>query len=252
MSDTITSTGIDLVLGLAPAKLLPIDGYTYIDKDRKVELFIPPTPKTLAIHTLSGFVKLLEIGFEAFSPELSFVLVSAFDTVELLSATSDSYGRRQLYAISIALKPERQFAFNSYIGQEQFNIALRSMFVQNDELNTLIQLSGNIAEKTELRQEDDGFSQTVSSKAGTWLNREITLKPRVTLKPFRTFTEVEQPSGDFIFRVRNREGVGNECALFEADAGAWKLTAMNTIQAWLKQQITTSDALGIREIPVLA
>ena len=252
MSDTITSAGIDLVLGLAPAKVLTLDGYSYIDKDRRTELFVPPTSKTLPIHTLSGFVKLLEIGFDGYVPAATFVLVSAYDTVELVSTGSDIYGRRKVFATAIAPKPERTFTFNTYMVQEQFNIALRSMFVQDDVLDALAKLAGNISKETEVRQEDDGFSQSVTAKAGTFLKQEVTVKPRVTLKPFRTFLEVDQPAGDFIFRVRHREGAGNECALFEADAGAWKLAAMTTIQAWLKQQITTSDNDAIRNLSVLA
>ena len=252
MSDTITSNGIDLVLGLAPAKVLDIDEFSFIDKDRKVEMFKPPVPSPLQVATLSGFVKLVEGLFEGFPPEHSFIQVSDFDQVVLSENTSDLYGRRQLYLIAEALKPERIFSFNTYYSQEAFNIALRSMFVQDEELDSLVRLAGNIAANTETRQEDDGFAQTVSAKQGTWLNKEVTLKPRVTLRPFRTFLEVDQPSGDFIFRVRNREGIGNECALFEADAGRWKLTAMDTIKVWLEQKLKTSDVTAVQTLPVIA
>lgn len=252
MADDFITSAIDRVIGLAPAKLFKIDDFVYIDKDKTVTRFQPPVAKTLTIHTLSGFVELLETGFEGFDPKVTVVQVSAFDKVELIAKASDTYGRRQVHLDTEALNPERTFAFNTYIGQEQFNIALRSMFVQDDDLDALVALAGSIAHNTETRQEDDGFSQTVAAKAGNILKKEITLKPRVTLRPFRTFLEVAQPSGEFIFRVRNREGYGNELALFEADAGQWKLTAMETIAAWLKQKISTSDVESIRELPVIA
>ena len=42
----------------------------------------------------------------------------------------------------------------------------------------------------------------------------------VTLRPFRTFIEVEQPESKFIFRMRE----GGRCAIFEADGahGSWR------------------------------
>ena len=77
-------------------------------------------------------------------------------------------------------------------------------------------------------------------------------KSRVTLQPFRTFLEVQQPNGDFIFRVRHEEGKGNLCALFEADAGMWKLAAMDSIKSWLTNALRGSAVEGLNSIPVIA
>jgi hypothetical protein len=52
----------------------------------------------------------------------------------------------------------------------------------------------------------------------------------VVLAPYRTFVEVTQPESDFVFRMQN----GPRCALFEADGGAWKLTAMRHIKEYLQ------------------
>jgi hypothetical protein len=239
-------------LELAPAVLLEVEGFTHIDKDKTVSLWTPPTFSVLTIGTLSGFVKLLEAGFEGFDPSKCLVQVEGFDSVTLMQTVSDKWGRRSRYVRATAPKPERNFKFNEYIGQEEFNIALRSMFVQDDELNSLVTLAGNIAKQSELKQEDDGFSQSVSAKAGVTLVKTVTIKPRVTLKPFRTFLEVDQPAGDYIFRVRSMEDRGNLCALFEADGGAWKLEAMDTIQVWLQQQMKTSSVEALHTVPVIA
>ena len=55
------------------------------------------------------------------------------------------------------------------------------------------------------------------------------------LKPYRTFTEVEQPESDFIFRMKDMGSVC--CALFEADGGAWRNVAMHNIKAYLQEQL---------------
>jgi hypothetical protein len=253
MAETeVTVPVIDRCIELQPARVLDVSGFTHIDKDKSVHLFKPPVPAPVGVSTLSGLVALMEAAFEKFNPCTCVVQVHGFDRVVLAETVSDQLGRRQEYVLVEMLQPERKFQFNEFLPQEIFNINLRSMFVQDDELVSLSILAGNIAKETEVRQQDDGFSQEVSGKAGVYLKKELTPKPRVTLKPFRTFLEVEQPAGEYIFRVRHDEQKGNLCALFEADAGRWKLTAMETIKAWLEQKLKTSEVESIRDIPVIA
>lgn len=68
---------------------------------------------------------------------------------------------------------------------------------------------------------DNGVTQTVEARQGVALNALVEVKPRVLLRPFRTFLEVEQPESEFLLRVHPEEGIG----FFEADGGIWKLTA---------------------------
>lgn len=55
----------------------------------------------------------------------------------------------------------------------------------------------------------------------------------VSLRPYRTFTEVEQPSSSFIFRAKT----GPRFALMEADGGAWRSKAMKNIKAFLEFEV---------------
>lgn len=57
----------------------------------------------------------------------------------------------------------------------------------------------------------------------------------VNLIPYRTFLEVQQPASDFIFRMKSSCGV--QCAILEADGGAWKNEAMNNIKEYLKNAL---------------
>lgn len=250
--DEVTVPVIDRLIELGPAKIITVDGFTHIDKNKSVSLFTPPAPTRIEVDTLTGFVRLAEIGFEGFDATKTLVHVEAFDEVVLASTGSDKFGRRQEFIAAKALKPERMFNFNTYMSQELFNINLRSMFVQTDDLDKLVAEAGNIAKESEVRQEDDGFSQRVTMKGGVHMRSEKTLIPRVTLKPYRTFLEVDQPSGDYIFRIKHDEEKGNLCALFEADAGRWKLTAMNTIKEWLGNQFKGSQVAAVNDLPVIA
>ena len=63
------------------------------------------------------------------------------------------------------------------------------------------------------------------ARQGVALNAVVEIKPRVMLRPFRTFLEVEQPESEFLLRVDPDEGIG----FFEADGGIWKLEAKKNI-----------------------
>jgi hypothetical protein len=81
--------------------------------------------------------------------------------------------------------------------------------------------------------EDDGVSQRTTVKQGVALKETVTVKGRVTLRPYRTFREIEQPASTFVFRLQSHEGAVPACGLFEADGGTWKLDAVLAIKTWL-------------------
>lgn len=78
---------------------------------------------------------------------------------------------------------------------------------------------------------------------------EVTVAPeeagrsRVALRPYRTFTEVEQPESEFILRLDDEGRVG----LIEADGGAWKMTAKASIAAYfetmLKEEVQSGSVV---------
>lgn len=61
----------------------------------------------------------------------------------------------------------------------------------------------------------------------------VTVKPRVTLRPFRTFLEVEQPESVFILRLNSN----GEINLISADGGAWKLEAVRNIAGYFEEHL---------------
>lgn len=63
----------------------------------------------------------------------------------------------------------------------------------------------------------------------------------VTLRPYRTFNEVEQPASQFVFRVNKSANL----ALFEADGGKWKLDAVKNISDYLKTELANNDKITI-------
>ena len=92
---------------------------------------------------------------------------------------------------------------------------------------------------------DDGVSQKATVKTGLASKSDAIIPSPVTLKPYRTFTEVEQPESQFVFRMKEDKYDGVQCALFEADGGAWKLHAMESIQEYLEEQLKGVDGFTI-------
>lgn len=59
----------------------------------------------------------------------------------------------------------------------------------------------------------------------------------IPLRPYRTFSEVEQPQSPFVFRVKP-DGQGEvRMALFEADGKAWEHTSICSIRDYFVEKL---------------
>lgn len=112
-----------------------------------------------------------------------------------------------------------------HIGREVALIELRSLCIPNEGTAYLLDLLSRMTNENSVSTNDNGVTQTVEARQGVALNALIEIKPRVMLRPFRTFLEVEQPESEFLLRVDPDEGIG----FFEADGGIWKLEAKKNI-----------------------
>lgn len=107
--------------------------------------------------------------------------------------------------------------------------------------------AGTVTDGTITEYGDDGVSQKATVKRGVASREEKKVPSPCILRPYRTFHEVEQPASTFIFRMKSGSN-GPECALFEADGGAWKNQAMNNIRDYLIKVIKVVDL----DIPIIA
>lgn len=110
-------------------------------------------------------------------------------------------------------------------GREVALIELRSLCIPNEGTAYLLDLLSRMTNENSVSTNDNGVTQTVEARQGVALNAVVEIKPRVMLRPFRTFLEVEQPESEFLLRVDPDEGIG----FFEADGGIWKLEAKKNI-----------------------
>lgn len=143
-------------------------------------------------------------------------------TEELVAAGRIPYFSRNTLYRAKADAPGLRTGFR---GREVALIELRSLCIPNEGTAYLLDLLSRMTNENSVSTNDNGVTQTVEARQGVALNALIEIKPRVMLRPFRTFLEVEQPESEFLLRVDPDEGIG----FFEADGGIWKLEAKKNI-----------------------
>ena len=109
-------------------------------------------------------------------------------------------------------------------------------------------MAGNITSEAKVQTMDDGVSQDVTVKKGIQKEGWEMVPNPVSLAPYRTFSEVDQPESNFVLRVKAN---GPTCALYEADGGAWKAAAMHNIAAYLAYRLNDKKAAGTLDITIL-
>jgi hypothetical protein len=197
-----------------------------------------PRAETLEIHSLLGFCVYINNGFDSEKTKTeSMVVVNDIESVDLVSKIIGKDRKRE-NLISATLDDNLdKFPFGEFMSQEEFAIRFRSSFVQKkgDDTEYILRYASKLSGSTTVELEDDGVTQNVGVKAGVSgaLVEKKDMKPIVKLSPYRTFREIEQPESEFLFRARIDANNVPKLALFEADGGAWRNTAMTDIAKYI-------------------
>lgn len=206
------------------------NGEQYTNYDlRKIKM---PTRRELEVYSLTGLVEYLKDNFDNDSR----LLVTVMNERKVIVETElNANKERELLIVALADVPQKEL--NGFMALENFNIQLQSQFVPNEHREQVLSIIGNLKSENIKNVGDDGISQSVQVKQGVTMANEKVVPNPITLKPFRTFTEVAQPESPFVFRLRNGHRDETEAALFEADGGAWRNAARLDIAAYLKAEL---------------
>lgn len=224
----MTREALQYVVGLSEANILEINGDTYTDKQvHRIDNNLRAA--AIEMNTLSSLVDYAKAFSDEMSDQMLVQVVSPTE-VKLISCL-DADRKRECLVNVEAMIPE--FAYGRYMDHESFIIALQSKFIDNDDRALLLRFAGTVKDESVAQYGDDGVTQTATVKTGiTSVEKAIVPNP-VILRPYRTFVEVEQPESAFVFRMKQSKERGLECAIFEADGGAWKNEAMRNIKSYL-------------------
>ena len=181
---------------------------------------------TISLSSLSGLAEMIKQEMNEYNLPL-FVRATSAERVHVFGAIRDDMQREMPFTAEAKFIG---FDFNEYTSIENMIICLKSRFAPTEDRDYLVQLLGNITDQQSVQTKDDGITQSATVKSGIQLVGEQRIKPIVTLKPYRTFLEVEQPKSDFLIRLKD-----GRAALFEADGGAWEREAVKNIADKLRE-----------------
>lgn len=225
---------INKILELAGTEKFEYDDRKYTSRDLRPVL--EPEPDCLQLNTLTGFVDYVQKNEDGIVKDELIIHVESYGYVQLLSNLITPFLQRLQYVS--ARHSEPSFIFGRWDDVETFIINVQSQFIQDAATCDILKLVGNLKDKNVRTVTDDGTTQNVTAKVGVARVEDVDVPNPVTLRPYRTFLEIEQPASQFVFRLRRgREGQLPTCALFEADGGKWKLEAIGRIRDYLKEQL---------------
>lgn len=228
----MTRDALQYVVGLKAAEVLDINGGKYVDRDvHRVDKELRAS--AIQMSTLTSLVDYLKAGIDTMANKMLIQVVSPTEVKAISMLDSDR--KRECLVEVGAMIPA--FEYGRYMSNESFIIALQSKFIDNNDRALLLKFSGTVKDESIAEYGDDGVTQKATVKTGITSVGDAIVPNPVKLRPFRTFVEVAQPESAFVFRMRQAEGRGVECAIFEADGGAWKNTAMKSIKEYLQYEL---------------
>ncbi len=193
-------------------------------------------PETLPLHSLDALVKLVQTE-AAKTAEQLYITVPDHLTVRCFGQPdADARFFRQVYYEAKATDVPG-WDEKVQLGFEEAQIALRTRFQETPDTVYAMKLLSDICCGAKVVYNDNGIATTVTTQKGVALQSNEQVRPIITLKPYRTFQEVEQPESIFLIRV-NERGI----SFTEADGGMWKLRARETVMAFLENALNVEIA----------
>jgi hypothetical protein len=232
------------VVGLKAPDIKELGGVTYSDKPLHEIHAAEHYPTRLSVSTLGAIVSYIKENPDDVRNQPYIIHVENYNQVSLLLPLSERTKERAIHMT--ATNKTEQFSFGQQMDREIFNIALQSQFVRDQNCSALLQYIGTMQEEEGYTTKDDGVSQSIIAKTGIATLENVTIPNPLELRPFRTFPEVEQPDSIFVFRLHT----GMQCAIYEADGGAWKSQCIESIKVWFERELESHILCG--DVVILA
>lgn len=220
---------VEKIASMAGPKTFEIEGKTFASQPLEEIKPVKDMPIPITVNGLDSVCKLVRHEAEKVGRKL-FIQCQSYRDVKVFSTYDDEYDRFTLYTCT-ADTPA--VTMGRYLSYENAVIEIRSLYIPNKDTEYLLKLLSSISKESKVTSSDNGVTQKVEARSGIALNEMVQIKPRVTLKPFRTFIEVEQPESEFLLRINDDGCIG----LFQADGGVWKLEATRNVAAYFENEL---------------
>lgn len=232
----ITRDFLNGILALDAQHELDYQGRKFVDR-QMIPLPQEAMAKPLSTSTLTSIVDYIRSNTDvtALPANSKFVVhIAGHNSVELCKELNSDKERDHLLSVSFE---GSNFPYARFLPIENFIINLQSLFVQDDNTAALLEFVSSVKDDSSVEQTDDGVSQKVQARNGISLAKNVKTPNPVYLKPYRTFSEIDQPQSAFVFRLRKDDAQGVSAALFEADGAAWKHEAILAIEKYLANEL---------------
>ena len=226
----MTKEAMEYLVELSAPQVVDVFGDIY-SKDKLNRISFIPKAEALKLHTLTSLVEYIKSKTDGMDPAM-LVHVESPTKVLLYSCLDKDRGRECLVEVNAELP---YIGFNKYVDQEEFLIGMQANFLPTDDRNLILKFAGTVEDKSVAEYGDDGVTQKATIRKGVSSKTDAVVPNPVSLKPYRTFFEVDQPESKFIFRMSSDCGIA--CAIYEADGGKWKSEAMNNVKEYLKKEL---------------
>lgn len=220
---------IEKIERMAAPTTVEIEGSVYSNQELVFVQDKKPMPKCIELTGLDSVCKMVRNEADHVGLQI-FIQVKDYRNVSVFTSLDSDEDRLYLYKCAADTPVVTTDRFMDY---EKAVIELRSLYIPNDGTDYLLQLLSSISNESRVTSSDNGVTQRIEATNGIALSSMVTVKPRVTLQPFRTFIEVAQPASEFLLRINERGEIG----FYQADGGVWKLEATRNVAAYFEEKL---------------
>ena len=220
---------IEKIADMATPFIHEVDGSVYSSKEMIFVQDKKPMPKCIELTGLDSVCKMVRNEADHVGLQI-FIQVKDYRNVSVFTSLDSDEDRLYLYKCAADTPVVTTDRFMDY---GKAVIELRSLYIPNDGTDYLLQLLSSISNESRVTSSDNGVTQRIEATNGIALSSMVTVKPRVTLQPFRTFIEVAQPASEFLLRINERGEIG----FYQADGGVWKLEATRNVAAYFEEKL---------------
>lgn len=229
----------------AKPQIVEIGGVTYIvNQDGNIKEVFPRAvlPDTLPLNSLDALVQLVKTEFSyRLEEDRTALYITIPDHLTVRCFGHPDYEQRAVRPVYYEANATDVPGWDERVQLpfEEMQIALRTRFQETADTPYIQKLLTEISTGAKITFNDNGVATTVVTKKGIDLQNNETIRPIITLRPYRTFQEIDQPESVFLIRI-NERGI----SFIEADGGMWKLKARETIKAFLEDKLANEINAG--------
>jgi len=226
-------------------QVLRIEGETYVFFNGEVVRYTPvdgAAPDTFTAYSLAGLIEWIKCDINGhFTEDAPTCVAHIIGPTEVRVETPcEGYAQRS-YALAVCKYGAPQLPYDRRMDAEEFVIKLQTLFVENEKRDLVLRVVQNMREEQSMETADNGISQRVEIKQGVQGVDKAIFQNPAYLRPMRTFPEINQPESPFILRFHS----GPMVALYEADAGKWRVDAVRAIGEYLREALAGLNVVVI-------